>query len=93
MPLDGAFEMRTALDGNGFVHDIAFYTSGGRQANFQPAHPTDHTPGDDHIIGNDLSLDGGILANCQKMCLNVAFDGTFDLNIASGFHMAGDDQV
>ncbi len=97
LPLDGAFEMRTALDGDGLVDDVALDPRGGGQAHLEAAHPADDAAVDDHVIGGDLALDGRALADGQQVSADVAsdvaFDRAFDLDVAGRLDVARDMQV
>ena len=44
-------------------------------------------------VGGDFTFDCGRFANRQKMRADVAFDGAFNLDIASRFDVAGDVQI
>lgn len=82
MALHGAFEMRAAFDGDRLVDDVALDTRGRGQADLESANTANNTPVNHDIIGNTFALDGCGFANRQKVCMNVTFDLTFDLDIA-----------
>ena len=85
--------MGAAFDCDGLVDDVTLDLSGGRQAHLEAAHATDHTAVYDHVVGDNFAAHGGGFTDGQQVGVYVAFDLTFDLNVASGFQIALHQQV
>lgn len=85
--------MSAALDGDGFVYDVALHFGRGRQAHFQaPNGAFDMTVYHD-VVGNHFAGDHGGLANSQKVRADVALNRAFDLNVAGCAEVTLDRQV
>lgn len=85
--------MRTTFDCDGLVDDITLNSRSGCQADLKATHTTNNAAIDDNIVAHNFAFNGGTFANRQKMGANVAFDLTFDLDIARGLHVASDQQI
>ena len=93
MTLNGALKMRAAFDGDCFVDDVTLDTCRRCQANLQATQAANNTAIYNNVVGDDFAFNCSAFAYGQKMCADVAFDCTFNLNITSGGYIAFDCQV
>src|SRR5690625_4322948 len=84
LALDRALEMRTALDRDRLVDDVALDLGRGRQPDLQTANPANHPAIHDDIIGDHLAPDRRALADGQQMRAHIALDRALDLDVARG---------
>jgi len=85
--------MGAGFDRDCLVNDIAFHPGGGGQAHLQTTDSTHDTAIHDDIIGHNLALDGGAIADGKQVGADIAFDSAFDLNIAGCLEVTGDVQI
>ena len=85
--------MRARLDRDGLVDDVALDPRGGGQADLEAPHAAHDAAVDHDVIGDDLALDRGRLADGQQMRADVALDRALDLDVAGGLEVAGHMQI
>lgn len=88
-----AFEMRPGLDGQSFVENISFHVAGAAQLNAARPDIAEHASAYDEIVGEDIAIDDGLVADRQSARPNVAFDGAIHLDVATGCDAADHDDI
>ena len=93
LTLNRTFKVRTGFNGDCLVDDVAFDAGSRRQANLQATHAANDTAIHNNIVSDDFAFDCGTFADGQQVGANVAFNLTFNLDIACCFQVTGDQQI
>ena len=88
-----AFEEGARFHREGFVQDVAFDMAGGGQQHLAGADAADHPAAHGDVLGQDLAMNFGLLADHQADAAHIAFDDAVDLDIAGGDQRAGDGEI
>mgnify|MGYP001794654684 CR=1 FL=1 len=85
--------MCTTFDRDCLVDNITLNTCGRCQADLQTTHTANNAAIHHNIIGDNFTFDGGTFPNGQQMGADIALDLAFDIDVARGFDIAGDQQI
>ncbi len=88
-----AFEEGAGFHRKGFVQDIAFDMAGGAEQHLAGADAADYPAAHGDIVGDDLAMNLGFVADHQADAADIAFHLAVDLHVAGRDQRAGDDSV
>lgn len=79
-----AFEKGAGLNCKGFVQDVAFDVARRAEKHLSGPNAAFNAAANGHVIGKNLTMNEGLLADHQTRAVHVAFHSSIDLDVTTG---------